>query len=77
MKSNIVIVLMFIAMAVILLLMGCTESEQPVYGNGEPPAEYQDYFGNDNGARLDFVQNQAISELALRVQVLEGVDPNE
>ena len=44
----------------------------PVYGNGDPPAEYQEYFGNDNGARLDFMQNKVIGELAARIERLEG-----
>lgn len=52
-------------------------NEPPVYGNGNPPAEYQEYFGNDNGARLDFVQNEAISQLSARIGRLEGGDPND
>ncbi len=55
----------------------------PVWGKGELPAEYTDFFGDKNGARLDYVQNQAIDkhgliikELARRVIALEAVDPN-
>ncbi len=58
-------------------------NEPPQWGNGDPPAEYQEFFGNSNGARLDFVQNQAIDkhgliivEIAKRLLMLEGADPN-
>ena len=47
-------------------------NEPPQYGSGDPPAEYQEYFGNDNGARLDFMQNKAIGELAARIERLEN-----
>ncbi len=56
----------------------------PVWGNGELPDKYQEFFGTSNGARLDFVQNQAIekhgliiAEIARRVVAMEGTDPNE
>lgn len=59
-------------------------NEPPLYGQGDPPAEYQAMFGNDNGARLDYVQNQvinrqgqAIAVLAERVMVLEIAEPND
>jgi len=72
------------ALMLCVLMAGCTETQkQPVYGKGDPPAPYQKYFGNENGARLDWVQNQAIdqhnkviAELAKRVIALES-DPNE
>lgn len=48
------------------------------YGQGDPPDEYVAMFGNDNGARLDFMQNQTINKignalaaLSERVKVLE------
>ena len=70
------------------LLTGCTEGQQveqaPVWGEGELPAEYQAIFGNDNVARLVYMQNQVqnrhaavIRELAIRVLTMEGVDPND
>jgi len=77
---------LFIVMVVIAALVGgCTESKAPVWGKGELPAEYTSIFGNNNGARLDYVQNQmidkhnkVIAELAKRVIALEGGgDPNE
>ena len=59
-------------------------NEPPVWGKGDLPAEYTANFGDDNGARLDYVQNQVldkhnkvIAEIAKRVIALEGGDPNE
>ena len=56
----------------------------PLWGKGTLPPEFVKYFGKDNGARLDFVQNQAIDkhgliivEIAKRLLALEAVDPNE
>lgn len=56
----------------------------PVWGQGELPATYTDFFGNDNPARLNWMQNQVldqhgkiIAEIAKRVLILEAVDPNE
>ena len=67
--------IMLILVMICVLLVGCTETQQsPQYGTGDPPADYQEYFGNDNGARLDFMQNKAIGELAARIERLE--DPN-
>lgn len=57
------------------------QSPQKIWGNGDPPAEHQEFFGNDNLSRLCFVQTQtinrqgqALAELTLRVAKLE--DPN-
>ena len=43
----------------------------PVWGKGELPPHWVEYFGDDNGARLDFKQSQIIDELAKRVITLE------
>ncbi len=55
----------------------------PIWGNGELPADHQEFFGNDNTARLDYVQNRVLDKhaailkiFAIRVLALEGVDPN-
>jgi len=69
---------------VMFLVCGCQEQiqtvgEQPkVWGKGDPPADWQGYFGNDNMARLNYMQNQTIyrigqaaAELAGRVRKLE------
>ena len=59
-------------------------NEPPVWGNGELPVEHIKFFGTSNSARLDYVQNQAISkhgliivEIAKRILALEDTDPNE
>ncbi len=77
MKNVLFIVLLVIA----LLVSGCNEAKRPVYGQGNPPAEWQVMFGNSNGARLDFIQNQAIVELRdktikdmeVRIKALEAL----
>ncbi len=43
----------------------------PVWGNGDPPATWTETFGNDNGARMDFVQMRMLSEQAARIKRLE------
>ncbi len=55
----------------------------PIWGKGELPADHQDFFGNDNTARLDYVQNKVLDKhaailkiIAIRVLALEAVDPN-
>ncbi len=55
----------------------------PVWGKGELPADHQGFFGNDNTARLDYVQNRVLDKhaailkiIAIRVLALEAVDPN-
>lgn len=57
--------------------------ERPVWGQGELPVDHQEFFGNDNTARLDYVQNRVLDrhgailkEIAIRVLALEAVDPN-
>ncbi len=73
MKKTILITLMITA----ILITGCEESQKKVWGQGDPSAEYQGFFGNDNNARLNFIQSQAIDSLLKRVAKLEAVDPNE
>lgn len=55
------------------------ECSPPVYGEGELPTEWQQYFGTDNAARLGYMQSgrineqgQAMAELAERVRKLEN-----
>lgn len=82
MKTVLMIVLLF----VVVMAGGCVEEQktQPVWGKGELPVKHQEWFGNDNTARLDYVQNRILDrhgailrELAKRVLVLEGADPND
>lgn len=67
-------VLLIIVLLIVLALVGCVEEQQtpPVWGRGSLPTDWQNVFGNDNGSRLDYWQNQAIGELAKKVQVLEA-----
>lgn len=69
----------------LLVLGGCNEAQisRKVWGQGDLPSDWQDFFGEGNIARLDFVQTQAINKqgqaiavLAERVRKLEA-DPND
>ena len=76
----------FIVLCLVLaavLLFGCNEVQTKVWGQGVLPSDWQGFFGEDNVARLDYVQTQTINrqgqiiaELAARVSKLEA-DPND
>ncbi|KKN73458.1 hypothetical protein LCGC14_0400330 [marine sediment metagenome] len=79
-----VIAIMLVALS--LAVCGCQEAQtlQERWGRGEPSAVFQSFFGNDNNARLNFVQMQLINkqiqdvnELAGRVRALEFENPAE
>lgn len=75
------------------LVLGCQENQQerPVWGQGDPPDTWQEQFGNENMARLNFVQTDRINklgqamaessikimELTERVKLLEVADSND
>ncbi len=69
-----VIAIIFMVLT-LLTLSGCKESQQveqtPVWGKGDLPPHWIEYFGNDNTARLDFKQSQIIDEVVRRVITLE------
>ncbi len=80
MKTVLMVILLFMA----VMICGCDETQQgSVWGKGELPADHQEFFGNDNSSRLDYVQNQVLDKhaailkiIAIRVLALEAVDPN-
>ena len=48
---------------VILFVAGCNEAEkQQVWGQGELPADYVSFFGDDNTARLNKAQNDLLNK---------------
>jgi len=60
----------------------CPEHKRPpVWGDGDLPAGWLETFGNGNDSRMNYMQSQAITELAKRLRVLEinqyMPDPNE
>ncbi len=78
-------VLMVILLFMVAMIGGCVEEQKahPVWGKGELPDNHQQFFGNDNTARLDYVQNRVLDKhaailkiIAIRVLALEAVDPN-
>lgn len=78
-------IILIILFALALLVAGCQEQQRKIYGQGNIPLDWQVYFGNDNIARLDYMQTRAINqqgqtltELAERVRKLEtAYDPNK
>ena len=66
----------------ICFVTGCADeqrSDPKVWGQGNPPAEWQKNFGNDNLSRFNFIQTQnmnkignALADLSERVKVLES-----
>lgn len=57
-NTKLMIVIIFVILGCLILLTGCQE-EQKVYGQGELTSEWISYFGTDNDARVNFLQ-QAI-----------------
>ena len=67
--SIVIIVLLLLT----FVMCGCNEAQKQ-WGNGDPPAEWQDWFGNENTARLDFVQTQALDR---QQSVIYGTDQKQ
>ena len=67
------ILVVVILAAIALWVCGCQE-EQKVWGQGELPADYQKMFGDDNGARLNFIQEQEINKLRANVYGFSHTD---
>lgn len=69
-----------------LLEKGTPDPNQQVWGQGAPSSEWQGFFGNDNMAKLNFVQTQTLNkqgqimaelvERVRRLEVITAVDPN-
>ena len=71
-----IITLVFIVLAgIICLLTGCQE-QQKVWRQGDPPADYQEFFGNSNTARLNYVQAQILNRHAAELYGVDINDPN-
>lgn len=82
--KRLLVILIGALAAMILTLCGCQEEQRKVWGTGELKADWTEFFGDDNGSRLDFVQtqringhNEALLELIKRVQALESENPAE
>jgi len=72
-----------VVLILLTCLAGCNEP-QKIWGQGETTPEYQEMFGNDNMARLNFEQVNIINrheailkEVSRRILLLEGKDPND
>ena len=68
-------ILWCIMVMALCLVTGCADDQRidddiadpDLFGTGDPPAEYVVMFGNDNSARLDYVQNQDLAKIAVAV----------
>jgi hypothetical protein len=71
-KQEIRLIVILAGCLISLLLAGCQEQVQTKqWGQGETPISYQEFFGNDNNARLDYVQTQHIDRTTQAI-----FDPN-
>jgi hypothetical protein len=68
---NICILLAMVLAAITFSVVcgGCQE-ERKVWGQGEPPGDYTKWFGNDNMARLNFVQTERLNILSQQIAAL-------
>ena len=82
-KEIMLMVTVLIAMA--FVVGGCQEAEKPqpkVWGQGDLPTAFEDFFGNSNLSRLNYKQTEAINEISKRLLALEQnafviAEPNE
>jgi len=58
-KHKVLLLMLLVVVLGVLLFFG-TEM-RPQWGEGELPTEWKAYFGDDNGSRLDSVQNDMIN----------------
>ncbi len=59
-------VIMVVILTITMLLAGCVEpqkTDSKVWGKGDLPEEYRSWFGNDNQARLIYVETKMIERL--------------
>lgn len=55
------------AIFLMVLCSGCQESQKKVWGKGELAAGWIEFFGDDNTARLDWLQTKTINEQGQRI----------
>ena len=65
----------YILLLLCLLVAGCNEAQR--WGNGETPDHWQKSFGDDNTARLDFVQMQMLEKHEVLLKGINVPDPND
>ena len=66
-------VLLSLVITALVFVMGCNESQKQ-WGEGDPPADYIESFGNENTARLSYVLEQRL----IKIQALiHGVDTKD
>ena len=71
MKTALIVTLILVA----VLVSGCFENQR-TWGKGELPKEWQDYFGDGNNSRMNYVQSQAIDKHQALLYGLNTRGPN-
>ena len=65
-----------ILVVVLAALAGCNEETQSKWGKGDPPDQWQETFGNNNTARLDYVQSQLLNSIQRLLIGYNQLDPD-
>ncbi len=77
MKFELCITMIILMCLALVACGGCEEAmQQAKWGQGDPPVEWQNMFGNDNIARLNFVQTQAANQHQAIIYGFEAKDPD-
>lgn len=74
-NQALVTVFTLLVFVICLLLTGCQETQKQ-YKQGELPPDYKAMFGTDNGARLNFTQQQQIDRLRAAVFGVNKKNPD-
>lgn len=75
MKWELCITMIVLACLALVACGGCEEAQQQ-WGKGDPPESWQNMFGNDSIARLNFVQTQTINQHQAIIYGVTLEDPN-
>jgi len=67
--------LIIVLMCLLAVISGCNDTQKQ-FGKGDLPDHWQEWFGPDNTARLDYVQQQQIERLQATIYGVNGTDEN-
>ena len=75
MKKVLPILMLMLLCIVAMIAGGCVEqAKKPLYGNGELPAHWIAMFGDDNVARVDYVQAQMLDQVRANIYGIDQKD---
>ena len=67
------VLLILVVLMLLVAGTGC-QDEQKQFGAGDTPDHWQEWFGNKNGARLNYLQQQEIEKLRAVIYGVKSVD---